>query len=91
MFTSASSARNLVGIAGKPHNDTIIAAIGPATVASCQEHGLRVDVVPDEPGQIELADALAAFAVARREAMLAEGKPYKRPSQRRARRRRATA
>ena len=91
VFTSASSARNLVGIAGKPHNDTIIAAIGPATVASCQEHGLRVDVVPDEPGQIELADALAAFAVARREAMLAEGKPYKRPSQRRARRRRATA
>ncbi len=91
VFTSASTARNMVGIAGKPHSDTIIAAIGPATVASCAEHGMRVDVTPEIPGAVELADALADFAVRRRQAMIAEGKPYKRPSQRRARRRRSTA
>ena len=31
VFTSSSTVRNLVGIAGKPHASTIIAVIGPAT------------------------------------------------------------
>src|SRR5690606_34658696 len=31
LFTSSSTVRNLVGIAGKPHNVTVIACIGPAT------------------------------------------------------------
>lgn len=87
VFNSASTVRNMVGIAGKPHADTIVAAIGPATVASCEEHGLRVDVVPEHPGKVELIDALAEFAAARRDEMIAGGEPVRRPSQRRKRRR----
>ena len=45
VFTSSSTVRNLVGIAGKPHPSTIIAVIGPATAKTCEEHGLRVDVI----------------------------------------------
>ena len=48
VFTSSSTVRNLVGIAGKPHPSTIIAVIGPATARTCEEHGLRVDVVAVE-------------------------------------------
>ena len=33
-FTSSSTVRNLVGIAGKPHAKTVVAVIGPATAAS---------------------------------------------------------
>lgn len=87
VFSSASTVRNMVGIAGKPHADTIVAAIGPATVASCEEHGLRVDVVSDRPGTVELVDALAEYAVNRRADLLARGEAFRRPSQRRTRRR----
>ena len=31
VFTSSSTVRNLVGIAGKPHASTVVACIGPAT------------------------------------------------------------
>ncbi len=44
VFTSSSTVRNLVGIAGKPHATTVIAVIGPATAKTAEEHGLRVDV-----------------------------------------------
>ncbi len=44
LFTSSSTVRNLVGIAGKPHPSTVIACIGPATAKTAEEHGLRVDV-----------------------------------------------
>lgn len=86
VFSSASTVRNMVGIAGKPHAQTIIAAIGPATVAACDEHGLRVDVIAHRPNPIELADALADFAVNRREQLIGRGEPVRRPSQRRRRR-----
>src|ERR687894_564307 len=46
-FTSSSTVRNLVGIAGKPHAKTVVAVIGPATAASATEFGLRVDVQPE--------------------------------------------
>lgn len=88
VFSSASTVRNMVGIAGKPHVETIVAAIGPATVASCTEHGLRVDVVAEYPGHAELVDALAEFAQARREAQIARGEPPNPPSRRPTRRRR---
>ncbi len=84
VFTSSSTVRNLVGIAGKPHPGTIIAAIGPATQKTCEEHGLRVDVVASKPSVVDLADALAAFAADRRDAMVAAGEPVLRPSQRKA-------
>ncbi|QNQ89527.1 bifunctional uroporphyrinogen-III C-methyltransferase/uroporphyrinogen-III synthase [Corynebacterium poyangense] len=67
-FTSSSTVRNLVGIAGKPHQRTIIACIGPATAATAQEVGLRVDVVPEVADIPALVDALADHVAALRAA-----------------------
>ena len=83
VFTSSSTVRNLVGIAGKPHASTIIAVIGPATARTCEEHGLRVDVIAAKPSVVDLADALASFAAQRRDALLEAGEPVLKPSQRR--------
>ncbi len=83
MFTSSSTVRNLVGIAGKPHASTIIACIGPATAKTAEEHGLRVDVLAEKPSVEVLADALAEFGAARRLAFLESGEPVTKPSQRR--------
>lgn len=88
VFSSASTVRNMVGIAGKPHPTTIVAVIGPATRASCEEHGLRVDVMADHPNQVEMVDALAEFARSRRDELIANDQPVRRPSQGRTRRRR---
>ena len=82
VFTSSSTVRNLVGIAGKPHPSTVIAVIGPATAKTCEEHGLRVDVIAAKPSVVDLADALASFAADRRDILIAEGEPVLRPSQR---------
>ncbi|WP_406451341.1 bifunctional uroporphyrinogen-III C-methyltransferase/uroporphyrinogen-III synthase [Streptomyces sp. NBC_00876] len=92
LFTSSSTVRNLVGIAGKPHNVTIIACIGPATAKTAEEHGLRVDVLSPEPSVHKLAEALAEFGAQRRDAAKEAGDPVTRPSERRpgARRRRTT-
>ncbi|EGX61559.1 uroporphyrin-III C-methyltransferase/uroporphyrinogen-III synthase [Streptomyces zinciresistens K42] len=92
LFTSSSTVRNLVGIAGKPHNVTVIACIGPATAKTAEEHGLRVDVMAPEPSVLRLAEALADFGTRRRTAALDAGDAVTRPSERRpgARRRRAT-
>ncbi|MEU5660740.1 bifunctional uroporphyrinogen-III C-methyltransferase/uroporphyrinogen-III synthase [Streptomyces sp. NPDC047737] len=92
LFTSSSTVRNLVGIAGKPHNVTVIACIGPATAKTAEEHGLRVDVLSPEPSVHKLAQALADFGAQRRDAAKEAGDPVTRPSERRpgARRRRST-
>lgn len=92
LFTSSSTVRNLVGIAGKPHNVTVIACIGPATAKTAEEHGLRVDVMAPEPSVHKLAEALADFGARRRAAALEAGDPVTRPSERRpgSRRRRST-
>jgi uroporphyrinogen III methyltransferase/synthase len=89
LFTSSSTVRNLVGIAGKPHNVTIIACIGPATAKTAEEHGLRVDVMSPEPSVHKLAEALADFGEQRREDAAEAGEPVKRPSEKRPARRRA--
>ena len=73
VFTSSSTVRNLVGIAGKPHASTVIAVIGPATAKTAEEHGLRVDVLAAEPSVEDLVDALADYGAARRAAMLEAG------------------
>jgi uroporphyrinogen III methyltransferase/synthase len=83
LFTSSSTVRNLVGIAGKPHNVTVIACIGPATAKTAEEHGLRVDVMSAEPSVHALAQALADFGTARRLAAEEAGDPLTRPSERR--------
>ena len=91
VFTSSSTVRNLVGIAGKPHPSTVIAVIGPATAKTAEEHGLRVDVLAAKPDVEVLVDALADFGAARRLEMLEAGQPVTRPSDRKpsTRRRRA--
>ncbi|UCM89553.1 bifunctional uroporphyrinogen-III C-methyltransferase/uroporphyrinogen-III synthase [Streptomyces marincola] len=88
LFTSSSTVRNLVGIAGKPHNVTVIACIGPATARTAEEHGLRVDVMSPEPSVHRLAEALAEFGARRRQAALEAGEVLKRPSEKRPQRRR---
>jgi uroporphyrinogen III methyltransferase/synthase len=67
LFTSSSTVRNLVGIAGKPHASTIIAVIGPQTAKTAAELGLRVDVQADSPSALALAECLAAFGKDRRD------------------------
>lgn len=92
VFTSSSTVRNLVGIAGKPHPSTVIAVIGPATAKTAEEHGLRVDVLAPKPDVEVLVDALADFGAARRIAMLEAGQPVTKPSDRKtSSRRRAKA
>ncbi|MYR08504.1 bifunctional uroporphyrinogen-III C-methyltransferase/uroporphyrinogen-III synthase [Gordonia sp. SID5947] len=61
-FTSSSTVRNLVGIAGKPHARTIVACIGPKTAETATEFGLRVDVQPESAAVTDLVDALAEHA-----------------------------
>ena len=93
LFTSSSTVRNLVGIAGKPHPSTVIAVIGPATAQTCEEHGLRVDVMSPEPSVDALTEALADFGAARRLSMIEQGLPVTKPSERKptARRRAASS
>ncbi|MQA60802.1 MAG: bifunctional uroporphyrinogen-III C-methyltransferase/uroporphyrinogen-III synthase [Actinophytocola sp.] len=61
-FTSASTVRNLVGIAGKPHARTLVACIGPKTAETAKEFGLRVDVLASKPLVPVLVDELADHA-----------------------------
>ncbi len=83
VFTSSSTVRNLVGIAGKPHASTVIAVIGPATAKTAEEHGLRVDVLAASPSVEVLVDALADFGAARRASLVEAGQPVTKPSERR--------
>jgi uroporphyrinogen III methyltransferase/synthase len=85
IFTSSSTVRNLVGIAGKPHPTTIIACIGPATAKTAQEHGLEDATIT------ALANALAVHGGALRDEAETSGSVGWRPSRKRsAARRRAT-
>ncbi|ASU82153.1 bifunctional uroporphyrinogen-III C-methyltransferase/uroporphyrinogen-III synthase [Nocardiopsis gilva YIM 90087] len=90
LFTSSSTVRNLVGIAGKPHNTTVIAVIGPETAKTAEEFGLRVDVVAPKTSVSALAAALSEYGAAQRAEALAAGKPVLKPSQKRRGRRRKT-
>jgi uroporphyrinogen III methyltransferase/synthase len=67
LFTSSSTVRNLVGIAGKPHASSVIAVIGPQTAQTAEELGLRVDVTAPKPSAALLAEALAEFGRERRD------------------------
>ncbi len=83
LFTSSSTVRNLVGIAGKPHAVTVIGVIGPQTAKTAAEFGLRVDVTAPRASVTALVDALAEFGAAQRDAAAAAGEPLRRPSERR--------
>ncbi|GAA2606817.1 uroporphyrinogen-III synthase [Actinomadura fulvescens] len=81
LFTSSSTVKNLIGIAGKPHNVTVIAVIGPQTARTAEEYGLRVDVMADKPSVSALAEALAEYGAKRRAAQVEAGDPLRKPSQ----------
>jgi len=83
LFTSSSTVRNLVGIAGKPHAVTVIGVIGPQTAKTAAEFGLRVDVTAPKPSITDLVDALADYGAAVRAAAEEAGEPVRRPSERR--------
>jgi uroporphyrinogen III methyltransferase/synthase len=80
VFTSSSTVRNLVGIAGKPHPSTVIACIGPATAKTAEEHGLRVDVLAPEASSDSLVDALADYGLGLAAAAAEAGEAVVRPS-----------
>ena len=84
LFTSSSTVRNLVGIAGKPHQSTIIACIGPNTAKTAEEHGLRVDVLADVSTPQGLVAALAEKGDSLHEQAVSEGLEEWRPSKRKA-------
>ena len=75
LFTSSSTVRNLVGIAGKPHDTTVLACIGPQTQATAVELGLRVDVLAPRADVATLVEALAQWAADRRTAALPDVAP----------------
>jgi len=83
LFTSSSTVRNLIGIAGKPHAVTVIAVIGPQTAKTAAEFGLRVDVVAAKPSTAALVEALAAHGAGLRDAAIEAGEPVRKPSERR--------
>jgi len=83
LFTSSSTVRNLVGIAGKPHPATVVAAIGPQTVKTCEEHGLTVEVLASEATIESLAEALGSHGESLRELAISQGEMSWRPSRRR--------
>lgn len=84
VFTSSSTVRNLVGIAGKPHPSTVVAVIGPQTAKAAEESGLRVDVMAPSASSDALVDALAAHGVGLALAAGEAGQPVRRPSETRA-------
>lgn len=86
LFTSSSTVRNLVGIAGKPHPRTVIACIGPATAKTADDLGLRVDVLAGEANLRSLIEGLAGFARTRRDQAGERGDTPLRPSQEQGRR-----
>jgi len=83
LFTSSSTVRNLVGIAGKPHAVTVIGVIGPQTAKTAAEFGLRIDVTAPKPSMAALVDAMAEYGAGLRTAAQQAGEPVRRPSERR--------
>jgi uroporphyrinogen III methyltransferase/synthase len=83
LFTSSSTVRNLVGIAGKPHAVTVIGVIGPQTAKTAAEFGLRVDVTAPKPSMTALVDAMAEYGAGLQHAAIEAGEQVRRPSERR--------
>ena len=84
VFTSSATVRNLIGIAGKPHTQTLVACIGPQTAKTAEEHGLRVDVVAEEPTHASLVETLVERGFALQAEAAEAGHANWRPTKRRA-------
>lgn len=89
LFTSSSTVRNLIGIAGKPHPLSVIACIGQATAKTAEEHGLRVDLIASEPDPAVLVRELAEHGQMLRLTALEAGESTWRPSKRKGRKKQA--
>lgn len=89
LFSSASTVRNLVGIAGKPHPTTVIACIGEQTAQAAQEMGLTVDVLPEDTTLPATIAALIAHGEKLRLAAIENGEVVWRPSVKRLTRKRS--
>ena len=83
LFTSSSTVRNLVGIAGKPHPSTVVACIGTATARTAEDLGLTVSVIAPVSTTESLINALAEHGRTRQAQARAEGRPVTLPGQRR--------
>ena len=77
VFTSSSTVRNLVALAGRPGAATRVVAIGPQTAATAGELGLRVDAVATTPSVAGLATALADLVAAERATPVEPARPAK--------------
>jgi len=60
LFCSPSAVEGFAA-QGINHDGAIIGCIGPTTAAAAHEHGIRVDVVPSEPGSDGLVRALVDY------------------------------
>lgn len=84
VFTSSATVRNLVGTAGKPHHQSLIACIGPHTAKTATDLGLDVDVLAPNPTHDSLVDSVVAHAfalqVSAMEAGFSTWRPSKQPS-----------
>ncbi|MCL5275132.1 MAG: uroporphyrinogen-III synthase [Chloroflexi bacterium] len=65
LFTSSSTVRNFVELAGRDVGNAAVACIGPITAQTARDLGLRVDVVADEYTTGGLVQALAGYFQAR--------------------------
>jgi len=61
-FTSSSTVRNLVGIAGKPHARSMVACLGPKTAETAREFGLHIHPQPEFAEIPALVETLAEHA-----------------------------
>ncbi|MCL9757874.1 uroporphyrinogen-III C-methyltransferase [Frankia sp. AiPa1] len=65
-FASSTAARGTAELYGPLPPDLLVAAMGRRSAEACEAAGMRVDIVPDEPGVHPLAAAIADFVTASR-------------------------
>jgi uroporphyrinogen III methyltransferase/synthase len=67
-FASSTAARSTAELYGPLPPDLLVAAMGRRSAQACEAAGMRVDIVPAEPGVRPLAAAVADFVTASRAA-----------------------
>jgi uroporphyrinogen III methyltransferase/synthase len=65
-FASSTAARSTAELYGPLPPDLLVAAMGRRSAQACEAAGMRVDIVPAEPGVRPLATAVADFVIASR-------------------------
>ena len=83
VFTSAATVRNLVGLAGKPHANTLVFCAGPKTAKAAEEHGLVPKFIAAEPTIPAMLESLSEAGADLRDAALEVGDHTWRPTLRR--------